>query len=109
VDNREDVLRAADVLAENGVFIEAGPSKHNNSQGFYLYSYEPGGNRIEVYSGSFLIFAPDWEPVTWDEEERGTGVYWGTPLPESFIQYATPDVAATASAPVERVPAFDPI
>jgi catechol 2,3-dioxygenase len=75
VDNREDVLRAADVLAENGVFIEAGPSKHNNSQGFYLYSYEPGGNRVEVYSGSFLIFAPDWEPVTWDEEERGTGVY----------------------------------
>jgi hypothetical protein len=47
--------------------------------------------------------------VTWDEEERGTGVYWGTPLPESFIQYATPDVEATASAPAEKVPAFDPI
>ena len=47
VDNREDVLRAADVLAENGIFIEAGPSKHNNSQGFYLYSYEPSGNRVE--------------------------------------------------------------
>jgi catechol 2,3-dioxygenase len=109
VDNREDVLRAADVLAENGVFIEAGPSKHNNSQGFYLYSYEPGGNRVEVYSGSYLIFAPDWEPVTWDEEERGTGVYWGAPLPESFIQYATPDVAATVPASVEKVPAFDPI
>jgi catechol 2,3-dioxygenase len=109
VDNREDVLRAADVLAENGVFIEAGPSKHNNSQGFYLYSYEPGGNRIEVYSGSYLIFAPDWEPVTWDEEERGTGVYWGTPLPESFIQYATPDVEASAPAATEKLPAFDPI
>ena len=53
VDNREDVMRAADILVENGIFIEAGPSKHNNSQGFYLYSYEPGGNRIEVYSGSY--------------------------------------------------------
>jgi catechol 2,3-dioxygenase len=108
VDNREDVLRAADILAENGVFIEAGPSKHNNSQGFYLYSYEPGGNRVEVYSGSYLVFAPDWEVVTWDETERGTGVYWGTPLPESFINYATPDVAVDpAKAP--KVPVFDPI
>ena len=107
VDNREDVLRAADLLAENGVFIEAGPSKHNNSQGFYLYSYEPGGNRIEVYSGSYLVFAPDWEPVLWNEEERGTGVYWGGALPESFIQYATPDVA-TATTSESKVPVFDP-
>lgn len=94
VDNREDVLRAADILSENGIFIEAGPSKHNNSQGFYLYSYEPGGNRIEVYSGSYLVTAPDWQPVTWSEAERGTGVYWGGALPDSFIQYATPDLPA---------------
>jgi len=107
VDNREDVLRAADVLAENGIFIEAGPSKHNNSQGFYLYSYEPGGNRVEVYSGSYLVFAPDWEVVTWNEEERGTGVYWGSPLPESFIEYGTPDVAAD-KVPAKKIPVFDP-
>jgi catechol 2,3-dioxygenase len=94
VDSREDVMRAADILVENGIFIEAGPSKHNNSQGFYLYSYEPGGNRVEVYSGSYLVFAPDWEPVTWDEEERGTGVYWGATLPESFINYGTPEIEA---------------
>jgi catechol 2,3-dioxygenase len=103
VDNRDDVLRAADILTENGVFIEAGPSKHNNSQGFYLYSYEPGGNRVEVYSGSFLVTAPDWEPVTWDETERGTGTYWGARLPDSFIEYATPDVTADAPAPVPEV------
>jgi catechol 2,3-dioxygenase len=106
VDDRADVLRAADILAENGIFIEAGPSRHNNSQGFYLYSYEPGGNRIEVYSGSFLVLAPDWEPVTWNEEERGTGVYWGTALPESFINYATPDITAETAS--RSVPAFDP-
>jgi catechol 2,3-dioxygenase len=93
VDNRDDVLRAADILTENGVFIEAGPAKHNNSQGFYLYSYEPGGNRVEVYSGSYLVLAPDWQPVTWDERERGAGTYWGAPLPESFLSYATPDIA----------------
>lgn len=103
VDNREDVLRAADILSENGIFIEAGPARHNNSQGFYLYAYEPGGNRVEIYSGSYLVFAPDWEPVTWNEEERGTGVYWGGALPRSFLDYATPD----AEAPAERVPVFD--
>ena len=27
VDNRDDVMRAADILIENGIFIEAGPSK----------------------------------------------------------------------------------
>jgi catechol 2,3-dioxygenase len=107
VDSREEVLRAADLLAENGIFIEAGPSKHNNSQGFYLYSYEPGGNRIEVYSGSYLVFAPDWEPVTWNEEERGTGVYWGGALPESFISYGTPDLPAPLPVK-EKTPVFDP-
>ena len=96
VDNREDVLRAADILAENEIFIEAGPSKHNNSQGFYLYSYEPGGNRIEVYSGSYLVLAPDWKPVTWNEQERGSGVYWGAPLPGSFANYGTPNVPLSA-------------
>ncbi len=106
VDNREDVLRAASLLSEAGVFIEAGPSMHNNSQGFYLYTYEPGGNRVEIYTGSYLVFAPDWEPVTWNEEERGTGVYWGGALPESFLHYATPYVEAN-TAPT-RVPVFDP-
>ena len=90
VDDRADVLRAADLFMENGVFIEAGPSKHNNSQAFYIYSYEPGGNRVEVYSSGFFVFAPDFETVVWDEEARGTGVYWGAPLPESFLDYATP-------------------
>jgi catechol 2,3-dioxygenase len=92
VDEREDVLRAADVLSEAGVFIEAGPAKHNNSQGFYLYSYEPGGNRIEIYAGSYLVFAPDFEVVRWNEAERAGGVYWGGALPTSFMSYATPDV-----------------
>ncbi len=107
VDQREDVLRAADVLTEHGIFIEAGPSKHNNSQAFYLYSYEPGGNRVEIYSGSYLVLAPDWAPVTWNEDERGTGVYWGGALPESFIQYATPNVSETAAG-TRNIPAFDP-
>ena len=94
VDDKAEVLRAADILMENGIFIEAGPAKHNNSQAFYLYSYEPGGNRVEVYTSGFFVFAPDFKPVVWDETSRGTGVYWGGALPESFLNYATPAEAA---------------
>ncbi len=108
VDNREDVLRAADIFMENGVFIEAGPSKHNNSQAFYLYSYEPGGNRVEVYSSGFLIFAPDFEPIIWDEETRSGGVYWGQKLPDSFRTYATPDIDSDSASEPPDGPVIDP-
>ena len=107
IDNREDVLRAADILRENDVFIETGPAKHNNSQAFYLYSYEPGGNRVEIYSGGYLVFAPDFEPVVWNEVERGTGVHWGGALPDSFANYATPDVAGDGDA--AETPTVDPL
>jgi catechol 2,3-dioxygenase len=49
------------------------------------------------------VTAPDWEPVTWSEEERGTGTYWGSTLPDSFIQYATPDVQSPNTAPAPDV------
>lgn len=92
---------------ENGT-IEAGPSKHNNSQAFYLYSYEPGGNRVEVYTSGFQIFAPDFEPVIWTEDNRDGGVYWGQKLPESFATYATPVVDDDAAAEPAGTPAIDP-
>jgi len=108
VDNRDDVLRAADLFTENGIFIEAGPSKHNNSQAFYLYSYEPGGNRIEVYTAGFFVFAPDFQPIVWDEKTRGGGVYWGAALPESFMNYATPDLPETSAQAGGNLPVIDP-
>ena len=69
LDSREDVLRAADVLMENDVPIELGPAEHSRTQGFFLYMREPGGNRIELFSGGFPIYAPDWETVTWTHED----------------------------------------
>src|SRR5207247_4793543 len=71
VDSREEVLRAADIFLENGVYIETGPHKHAIQQTFFLYVYEPGGNRVEVDSaGARLVLAPDWPPVVWTEAER---------------------------------------
>lgn len=104
LDTREEILRAADLLSENDIFIEAGPAKHNITQAFYLYLYEPGGNRVEVYSGSYLIFAPDWEPIIWRRPQRGRGVYWGGTLPESFKTYGTPAVDTTSLSQQSGVP-----
>jgi catechol 2,3-dioxygenase len=58
--------------------------------GFFLYVYEPGGNRIEIFSGGIKIFAPDWETVTWDTEAGGRSTAWGLAVPPSFYSHATP-------------------
>ena len=77
VDQREDVLRAADIFLEHGIVMESGPHKHAIQQTFFLYTWEPGGNRIEICSGGYLIFAPDHEPVVWSQAERAKGQAWG--------------------------------
>jgi catechol 2,3-dioxygenase len=92
MDSREDVLRAADILVENGTFIETGPHKHNIGQTFFLYFYEPSGNRFEVGSGGYLIFDPDWKPVVWSKAERMKGQAWGLQTVSTFHTYGTPPV-----------------
>ena len=84
VDTREEVLRAADIFIEHDVHVEAAPSKHTIAQGFFLYGIEPGGNRIEVTSGGYLVYDPDAEPVVWSEAERARGQAWGVKTVESF-------------------------
>src|SRR5262249_34302131 len=65
VDTREECLRAADIFVDAGVPIEAEPSKHGVAQGFFLYGFEPGGNRIEVTTGGYFVYDPEYAPVTW--------------------------------------------
>jgi catechol 2,3-dioxygenase len=91
LDSREDVLKAADICLDNGVKIETGPHKHAIQQTFFLYVYEPGGNRFEVANASArLILAPDWQTINWNEEERKKGQAWGLQTVSSFHTYGTP-------------------
>jgi catechol 2,3-dioxygenase len=92
VDTREEVLRAADIFLEHGVYIEAAPSKHAIAQGMFLYVIEPGGNRIEVTHGGYLVYDPEHEPVAWTEAARARGQAWGVKTVESFHTYGTPPV-----------------
>ena len=91
VDQREHILQAADIFLENGVHIETGPHKHAVQQTFFLYVYEPAGNRVEVANaGARLILAPDWQTVTWNETERKKGQAWGLKTIDSFHLHGTP-------------------
>lgn len=92
-DTREDILRAADIFLENGVHIETGPHKHAIQGTFFLYVWEPAGNRVELAnSGARLILAPDWEPVIWTETDRKKGQAWGLKTIETFHTHGTPPI-----------------
>jgi len=92
-DQREDILRAADIFLENGVHIETGPHKHAIQGTFFLYVWEPAGNRVELANaGARLILAPDWEPVCWTEADRKKGQAWGLKTIASFHTHGTPPV-----------------
>lgn len=92
-DSREDILRAADLAIDLGFHIETGPHKHAIQQTFFLYLYEPGGNRIELCNPlTRLVLAPDWPVVTWTEAERAQGQAWGLKTIETFHTHGTPPV-----------------
>jgi catechol 2,3-dioxygenase len=92
-DSRADNIRAADIALDHGVFIETGPHKHAIQQTFFLYVYEPGGNRIELCNaGALLVLAPDWQPVDCTEAERAKGQAWGLKTIGSFHTHGTPPV-----------------
>jgi catechol 2,3-dioxygenase len=100
VDSPDQVIRAATILADAGVTIEWGPGSHGTSGAIFLYCYEPSGNRVEVWTGGFLLFPPDWEPIRWDPEVSPLGLeMWGSHMPDSYLRYGTPVAGVTAPQP----------
>ena len=99
VDTREELLRAADLFLDADVPIEAAPSKHAVAQGMFLYVYEPGGNRVEVTTGTHFIYDPAYEPVVWTQAERARGQAWGVKTIETFHTYGTPDLSGKPPGP----------
>lgn len=73
-----ELERATDLLRERDIEIVGGPARHGISQAHFTYYLEPSGNKIEIFAGGYLIFDPDWEPITWTPEDGSTGfVWWG--------------------------------
>jgi catechol 2,3-dioxygenase len=90
VDAVEDVLRAADLLMESGVQIEFGPGKHGMGEQTYLYFREPGGLRLEVNSGGYRVYQPDWEPVRWVPSQGSNTMYRNLSMPDSMTEAFPP-------------------
>ena len=75
VDDWNDLRSAADACAYHGVHIETNPTRHGVSRGQCLYFFDPCGNRNEMFTGGYWV-DPDFEPVTWTEEEMGRAMFY---------------------------------
>ncbi len=91
VQDQQSVLRACDILAAARMAdrIERGPGRHGLSNAFFLYLRDPDGNRIEFYTGDYLIADPDWEPIRWGFDDPQRATYWGHPAPPSWFNDAS--------------------
>ncbi|GAA3756933.1 catechol 2,3-dioxygenase [Microbacterium kribbense] len=102
VDTREELLIAADTLMENGVPIEYGPSIHGIGEQNFLYYREPSTLRIELNTGGYRNYVPDWEPNTWKPSQGSNNFYRNGSMPMSLTESFPP--ADAPSATEEGVP-----
>jgi catechol 2,3-dioxygenase len=88
LDNPADILRTATLLVDHGHELEFGPANHGTSGATCLYFKEPSGNRVELWTGGILMFAPDWKALEWGPELfPAVGDIWGSShAPESFLR-----------------------
>ena len=98
VDTRDELLRAADILLNAGTAIEFGPGRHGMGEQDYLYVREPGGVRIEINTGGYRLYVPDWETKRWHPDQGSNTFYRNVAMPDSMMEAAPPaDLAAEAN------------
>jgi catechol 2,3-dioxygenase len=78
LDNWNDILKAADVMAKNKVRIDVAPTRHGITRGETIYFYDPSGNRNETFAGLGYMAQPDRPVTTWDESHLGRGIFYHT-------------------------------
>lgn len=86
VDTREELLIAADTLMENGVPIEYGPNIHGIGEQTFLYYREPSTLRIELNTGGYRNYVPDWEANTWRPSQGSNNFYRNGTMPMSMTE-----------------------
>ncbi|MFE7629143.1 VOC family protein [Kocuria sp. NPDC057446] len=84
VDTHEDLLRTADVMMEHGTPMEYGPSIHGIGEQSYLYLRDPSGLRVEVNSGGYRNYVPDWQANTWKPSTGSVNFYRNGAMPDSM-------------------------
>ena len=84
LDQEPDVMRAADIIMEAGFPVEFGPGKHGMGENTFLYVREPSGFRVEIFSGGYRNYMPDWEPVGWMPKQGSMDIYKNRSVPDSM-------------------------
>ena len=97
LDTREEMLIAADLLMENGVDIEYGPTIHGIGEQTFLYYREPSSMRIELNTGGYRNYVPDWEPNTWTTSQGSYDIYRNSSRPLSLTDSFPPADGPTAT------------
>lgn len=86
VDERADVVRAAELFREAGVPIEWGPGRHGHGESMSVYVREPGGMRVEIVSASLCRRPWGAAPMKWSPADGSADFYLSNPLPEAFLE-----------------------
>lgn len=88
VAESQSVLRACDILAAAGeaARIERGPGRHGVSNAFFLYTRDPDGHRIELYTSDYYTGDPDLVPLRWSATDPQRGTFWGHRAPASWFE-----------------------
>jgi catechol 2,3-dioxygenase len=102
VDTREELLITADTLMENGTPMEYGPNIHGIGEQTFLYYRDPSTMRIEVNTGGYRNYVPDWEAQTWRPSQGSSNFYRNGSMPMSMTESFPP--ADGPSATEEGVP-----
>ena len=82
-----------------------------HTQAYFLYCFEPGGNRVELFGDTgYLIFDPDWKTVVWnvanaDRSWKKAASGLEAILAKSFYRYGTPVVPGHS---LEEIGRYDP-
>ncbi len=90
VDSHDELLSSADLLIENGYPIEFGPGRHGIGEQAYLYFREPSGIRIEVNTGGYRNYVPDWKPICWVPTQGSLTMYRNLDAPNAMMEAFPP-------------------
>ncbi len=78
LDEWNDVLKAADIMAKNDVKIDVTPQRHGITRGYTIYFFDPSGNRNETFAGLGYLAQPDMPTITWTEDQLWRGIFYHT-------------------------------
>lgn len=104
VDTREDLLNVADIMMERETGIEYGPSIHGVGEQSFLYFRDPSGMRIEVNTGGYRNYVPDWEPNEWTPATGSNNFYRNGAMPMSMTESFPPLDGAVSATEEGLVP-----